>query len=312
MRPSISAQHRRDVLKGTHRSLPIYADANYPFMFRSTASGVATAIGTLTSELVSRGARSDGSLVKAKLASSSPADVLLQPMFNPVAAMRAIRAGGVHADPAADASDRCGACSLALRWRKPAARSPACSRGVAHLTIYLPALRFISSPCRASTASTLGHLPQLFALADVFLLATVSWDRLSGSVHAAGVRDLGLLATSRPQFFMAGFAWPREAILEAARVGQPVPCRTTRSMASSASTSSAPASRRSRMTGSGSWCLALNYFVLAGIWPCVQESRRTCKRLGVSLSLRSRCALAGVLIYYERRSGSAASLASCA
>src|SRR6516164_9633516 len=43
-----------------------------------------TAIGTLTSELVSRGARSDGSLVKAKLASSSPADVLLQPIFNPV------------------------------------------------------------------------------------------------------------------------------------------------------------------------------------------------------------------------------------
>ena len=38
----------------------------------------------LTSDLVSRGARSDGSLVKAKLASVSPADVLLQPIFNPV------------------------------------------------------------------------------------------------------------------------------------------------------------------------------------------------------------------------------------
>src|SRR6202000_614074 len=38
----------------------------------------------LTSELVSRGARSDGSLVKAKLATSSPADVLLQPIYNPV------------------------------------------------------------------------------------------------------------------------------------------------------------------------------------------------------------------------------------
>jgi len=74
----------RDVLKGITAHIPVYADATYLFVFRSTASGVATAIGTLTSDLVSRGARSDGSLVKAKLASMSPADVLLQPIFNPV------------------------------------------------------------------------------------------------------------------------------------------------------------------------------------------------------------------------------------
>ncbi|HVI67049.1 MAG TPA: ABC transporter permease, partial [Bradyrhizobium sp.] len=74
----------RDVLKGITAHIPIYADATYLFIFRSTASGVATAIGTLTSNLVSRGARSDGSLIQAKLASMSPADVLLQPIFNPV------------------------------------------------------------------------------------------------------------------------------------------------------------------------------------------------------------------------------------
>ena len=80
----IPAGTERDVLKGITAHIPVYADATYLFIFRSTASGVATAIGALTSELVSRGARSDGSLVKAKLASSSPADVLLQPIFNPV------------------------------------------------------------------------------------------------------------------------------------------------------------------------------------------------------------------------------------
>ena len=74
----------RDVLKGITAHIPVYADATYLFIFRSTASGVATAVGALTSDLVSRGARSDGSLVKAKLASLSPADVLLQPIFNPV------------------------------------------------------------------------------------------------------------------------------------------------------------------------------------------------------------------------------------
>jgi ABC-2 type transport system permease protein len=74
----------RDVLKGITAHIPVYADATYLFIFRSTASGVATAIGALASELVSRGARSDGSLVKAKLASSSPANILLQPIYNPV------------------------------------------------------------------------------------------------------------------------------------------------------------------------------------------------------------------------------------
>jgi hypothetical protein len=74
----------RDVLKGISTDVPIYADATYLFLFRSTSSGVSTPIGSLTSELVARGARSDGSPAKAKLASVNPADVLLQPVFNPV------------------------------------------------------------------------------------------------------------------------------------------------------------------------------------------------------------------------------------
>jgi ABC-2 type transport system permease protein len=99
----------RDVLKGVTAHIPIYADATYLFIFRSTASGVATAIGSLTSDLVSRGARPDGSLVKAKLASMSPADVLLQPIFNPVGgyASYVVPAAFVLILPA-DAFDRCG------------------------------------------------------------------------------------------------------------------------------------------------------------------------------------------------------------
>ena len=46
-------------------------------------------------------------------------------------------------------------------------------RGVAHLTIYLPALAlYLIVLPRIYGFSTLGHLPQLFALATVFLLAT--------------------------------------------------------------------------------------------------------------------------------------------
>ena len=74
----------RDVLKGTTVHIPIYADATYLFIFRTTANGIAVAINTLSSQIAAGGARTDGSLVKATLASTSPADVLLQPIFNPV------------------------------------------------------------------------------------------------------------------------------------------------------------------------------------------------------------------------------------
>ena len=74
----------RDVLKGMAAHIPIYADATYLFVFRTTGNGIAVAINTLSSELAAGGARTDGSLVKATLASTSPADILLQPIFNPV------------------------------------------------------------------------------------------------------------------------------------------------------------------------------------------------------------------------------------
>ncbi len=69
----------RDVLKGTTVHVPIFADATYLFIFRSMSNGIAVAIDTLSSELAARGARTDGSLVKAALASASPAEILLQP-----------------------------------------------------------------------------------------------------------------------------------------------------------------------------------------------------------------------------------------
>ena len=80
----IPPQTERDVLKGTTVHIPIYADATYLFIFRTMGNGIAVAINTLSSELAAGGARTDGSLVKATLASTSPADILLQPIFNPV------------------------------------------------------------------------------------------------------------------------------------------------------------------------------------------------------------------------------------
>jgi ABC-2 type transport system permease protein len=91
-------------------------------------------------------------------------------------------------------------------------------RGIAHLTIYLPALAlYLIVLPRFYGFSTLGHLPQLFALAAVFLLATSFMGQAIGAWFTRPENaTILLLATSLPQFFMAGFAWPREAIPDVA------------------------------------------------------------------------------------------------
>src|SRR5262249_12190936 len=132
----------RDVLKGTTVHVPIYADATYLFIFRTMSSGIAVAINAVSSQLAAGGARTDGSLVKAALASSSPADVLLQPIFNPVGGYAS------YVVPAAFvlilqqmlliAASMLTVATLA----QPVggAFASVFGRGVAHLTIYLPAL----------------------------------------------------------------------------------------------------------------------------------------------------------------------------
>jgi ABC-2 type transport system permease protein len=211
----------RDVLKGTTVHVPIYADATYLFIFRNTASGMAVAINTLSSELAAGGARIDGSLVKAALASASPADILLQPIFNPVGGYAS------YIVPAAFVLILhqillIGASLLtvvALAQRTGGALATVLGRGVAHLTIYLPALAlyFIVLP-RFYGFSTLGQPLQLFVLASVFILATSFMGQAAGAwFKHPETPTLIFLATSLPQLFLTGFSWPLEAIPEPVR-----------------------------------------------------------------------------------------------
>src|SRR5262249_51041772 len=140
----------RDVLKGTTVQVPIFADATYMFIFRSMANGIAVAIDTLSSELAAGGARTDGSLAKAALASTSPAEILLQPIFNPVGGYAS------YVVPAAfvlilQQMLLIGASMLtvvALAQPGGGAFASVLGRGIAHLTLYLPAvaLYFIVLP----------------------------------------------------------------------------------------------------------------------------------------------------------------------
>jgi ABC-2 type transport system permease protein len=214
----IPPQTERDVLKGNSVHIPIYADATYLFIFRTTASGIATAIATLSAELAAGGARTDGSLVKAALASTSPAEVLLQPIFNPVGGYAS------YIIPAAfililQQMLLIGASMLTvitMAQRPGGAVATVLGRGVAHLTIYLPALAlyFIVLP-RFYGLSTLGSPLELFALAALFTLATSFMGQAAGAwFKRPETPTLIFLGTSLPQLFLAGFSWPREAIPE--------------------------------------------------------------------------------------------------
>jgi ABC-2 type transport system permease protein len=210
----------RDVLKGTTVHVPIYADATYLFLFRTTATGIAVAINTLSSELAAGGARTDSSLVKAALASTQPADILMQPIFNPVGgyASYVVPAAFVlilqqllliaSAMLTVDAVGQAGSGAFAS----------VLGRGIAHLTIYLPALSlyFFVLP-RFYGFSTLGQPLQLLALASVFVLATSFMGQAVGAwFKRPETPTLIFLGTSLPQFFLTGFSWPREAIPKAA------------------------------------------------------------------------------------------------
>ena len=212
----IPPETERDVLKGNTAHIPIYADATYLFIFRSMSNGIAVAINTLSSELAARGARTDGSLVKAALASASPAEILLQPIFNPVGGYAS------YTVPAAfvlilQQMLLIGASMLtvvALAQTAGGAFASVLGRGIAHLTIYLPALAlyFIVLP-RFYGFSTLGHPVQLFALASLFTLATSFMGQAAGAwFKHPETPTLIFLGTSLPQLFLTGFSWPREAI----------------------------------------------------------------------------------------------------
>jgi ABC-2 type transport system permease protein len=274
----IPPETERDVLKGSTVHLPVYADATYLFIFRTMASGIAVAINTLSTELAAGGARADGILVKAALASTSPADILLQPIFNPVGGYAS------YIVPAAfvlilQQMLLIGASLLtviALAQPRRDAFSSVLGRGVAHLTIYLPALAlyFIVLP-HFYGFSTLGDPLQVLALASLFTLATSFMGQAAGAwFKHPETPTLIFLGTSLPQFFLTGFSWPREAIPQSVRtVGYIFP-----------SDFAIDGIVRINQLGAnlwevmhdwrGLWCLAIVYFALAVISAALTQRRQ--------------------------------------
>jgi ABC-2 type transport system permease protein len=206
---------QRDVLKGNAAHIPIYADATYLFIFRTMGSGIATAIGTLSADMAAAGARTDSSLAKAALAAASPAEVILQPVFNPVGGYAS------YIVPAAfvlilQQMLLIGASMLTVLAlpQSRGAFATVLGRGVAHLTLFLPALAlYLVVLPRVYGFSTLGDPVQLFALAALFIFATSFMAQAAGAWFSRPeTPTLIFLGTSLPQLFLTGFSWPREAI----------------------------------------------------------------------------------------------------
>ena len=103
---------------------------------------------------------------------------------------------------------------VALAQPVGGAFSTVLGRGVAHLTIFLPALAlYLIVLPRFYGFSTLGQPLQLLALASVFTLATSFMGQAAGAwFKNPETPTLIFLGTSLPQFFLTGFSWPREAI----------------------------------------------------------------------------------------------------
>lgn len=274
----IPREAERDVLKGNTVHIPIYADATYLFIFRSTASGIEVALDTLSAQLASGGARTDGSLIKARLAATSPADILLQPIFNPVGGYAS------YVVPAAfvlilQQTLLIGAAMLTGTALAQAggALTTVLGRGVAHLTIYLPAMvLYFGLLPRLYGFSTLGQPLQIFVLASLFILATSFMGQAVGAwFKRPETPTLLFLATSLPQFFLAGFSWPREAIPKVMRTfGYIFPADLAIDGIVRIDQMGAKMWEVIR-DWQGLWCLAIGYFLLAIVSALLFKRRQT-------------------------------------
>jgi ABC-2 type transport system permease protein len=220
---AIPKDTERQVLRGEKARIAAYVDAAYFLLYSRTLQGISEAAATVSADIATRGARSEGSLVYAAMTrSSSPIDFLSQPLFNPT---------GGYADyvvPAAfililQQTLLLGVASLggaayalggsANRWLRSGARA-VFGQALAHLGFALPglALYLIVLP-RVYGFSTLGRLEDLILMAVPFVLSVSFLAQfVSAWFRRRETAILLFIAVSLPLFFQVGVSWPVEAL----------------------------------------------------------------------------------------------------
>jgi ABC-2 type transport system permease protein len=212
----------RDFLKGVPARLPIYADSTYFILFNRALQGLLESVQAYESHVVSRGARTTGTVAETAMRLTRPVELVQVPLFNPTASyssyvvpaafvlilhqtllMGAATLGGVASEQKGAAGRRARASAAAI-----------VGQGLAHWSVYVPAmlLYFVIMP-RVYGFSTLGSFWALAAFSVPFILATSFLGQALGLLFRhRETAVLLVLASSLPQFFQVGVSWPVEAL----------------------------------------------------------------------------------------------------
>jgi ABC-2 type transport system permease protein len=211
----------REVLKGNKARIPAYVDSAYFLVFNRTLQGISEGAGDTNVADISHGLRMDGAQARLALTALSPAELLMEPLYNPTGgyASYVVPAAFVLIIQQTLLMGAATLTALGFERRSEVRRSRLgptglFGRGLAHLTIYTAALAlfFVVLP-RVYGFSTLGRVADLALFAVPFVLATSFMGQAAGSlfVHRE-TAVLVFVATTLPQFFLVGVSWPREMI----------------------------------------------------------------------------------------------------
>ncbi|MCM2256581.1 MAG: ABC transporter permease [Vicinamibacteria bacterium] len=215
----------REVLLQRPAKVGVFADASYFLVYRQVATGFLEATGTLSAGIEIRRLQARGLTEAAALERREPVPLRVRPLFNPVEGyasyvvpavlvlilQQTLLIGiGLVGGTAAEAG-------------QPASNAPPLTRLAGRASFYLAlyslyaalmftvVFRFYGFPER-SRGLDLALFALPFLLACIFLALA-----LSRLFHHRETALQVLLFTSLPSVFMAGFAWPAEAIPDGLR-----------------------------------------------------------------------------------------------
>jgi ABC-2 type transport system permease protein len=212
----------KNVLKGVQARLPVYADSTYMVLYNRTLQGILESVQAYADDALRHGARIEGAGTEAAASLLEPVQLVMVPLFNPTASYSS------YVVPAAfviivwqtllmgsamlggSAFEQGGPAALQAR----ASASAILGQGLAHWTIYIPALLlYLVIMPRVYGFSTLGSIWPLVAISFPFVLATSFLGQALGLLFRH--RETAVLlaiATTLPIFFLVGVSWPIEAI----------------------------------------------------------------------------------------------------
>lgn len=228
----IPAGTARDVLKGEPGRVPAYVDSVYFLLYNRALQGIVEAAAQDSAERSSRGARADGSLFRASLASGSPVEVLSEPLFNPTggyasyivpAAFVLILQQTLLIGAATVGGVSFATGGAAARRMRGSTRS-ILGQALAHLALALPGSVFylVVLP-RIYGFSATAHLLDLTAMLIPFLLAVSFLGQFLGAFfRRRETAVLLVIALSLPLFFLVGVAWPLEAVPDILRLASSI------------------------------------------------------------------------------------------